>query len=140
MATTTKEPEKTLGKSTGSQLRRHQSHESFLRVAPTRRVSLLGLVSPEFEMAPLTPVTPLTSVTRSSPLAPIEKACNRIQRLKLEGQWAMKDPDYDVSDLLSPDQPTLCLLNPVSASSQADQGWALRTSSLAIVSGSVSVR
>jgi len=52
-----------LGKSTNHHLRRQKSHDSFFRAMPTDRPSVLGLMSPEFEMAPMTTWKPSSAST-----------------------------------------------------------------------------
>jgi hypothetical protein len=43
-----------LCKSPDNHLRRQKSYDSFFRAVPTHSPSLLGLMSPEFELAPMT--------------------------------------------------------------------------------------
>jgi hypothetical protein len=53
-ANTIHKVDQALDKSPDNHLRRQKSHDSFFRAVPTHSPSLLGLMSPEFELAPMT--------------------------------------------------------------------------------------
>jgi len=70
-----------LGKSTNHHLRRQKSHDSFFRAMPTHRPSVLGLMSPEFELAPMTTWKPLSAATPiGGECTPIETGASGSQR------------------------------------------------------------
>jgi len=70
-----------LGKSTNHHLRRQKSHDSFFRAMPTHRPSALGLMSPEFELAPMTTWKPSIAATPiGGECTPIETETSGSQR------------------------------------------------------------
>jgi hypothetical protein len=71
-ANTTYKLDQALGKSADNHLQRQKSHDSYFRATPIHSPSLLGLMSPDFELAPMTTWKSSASPSIGDGCAPID--------------------------------------------------------------------